>query len=60
LPGADLVIEASGPLRPLLAGEISPAEAIATGHLRVTGDPVLLGRFVELFRIQPKAVAPLA
>jgi DNA-binding HxlR family transcriptional regulator len=57
LPEADLVIEAFGPLRPLLAGELSPAEAIATGQLGVTGDPALLSRFVELFQIRPKPSA---
>lgn len=60
LPDPDLVIEAFGPLRPLLAGELSPAEAVATGHVRLTGDIALLDRFVELFRIRPKPVAPPA
>ncbi len=53
----DLVIEARGPLRPMLAGELSPSEAIATGHVHLTGDAGLLARFVELFQISPKPVA---
>ncbi|HEX6472707.1 MAG TPA: winged helix-turn-helix transcriptional regulator [Streptosporangiaceae bacterium] len=58
LPGADLVIEAGPALRPLMAGEVSPAEAIESGGVRLTGDPELLARFVEIFRIPgPPAVA---
>jgi hypothetical protein len=59
LPAPDLVIAASGPLRPMLAGELSPSEAIATGYVRLTGDPALLARFVELFRISPKSTPDL-
>jgi DNA-binding HxlR family transcriptional regulator/putative sterol carrier protein len=51
LPGADLVIEADPRLRALLAREVTPAEAVAAGSVRLTGDPDLLGRFVEIFRI---------
>lgn len=54
LAAPDLVIEARGPLRPLLAGELSPKEAIATGYVQLAGDADLLARFVELFRIPPK------
>lgn len=50
----DLVIAASGPLRPLLTGELSPDEAIATGYVQLSGEAGLLARFVELFRIPPK------
>ena len=58
LPGADLVIEAGPALRPLMAGEVSPAEAIDGGGVRVIGDPELLTRFVEIFQIPgPPAVA---
>lgn len=51
LPGADLVIEAGPALRALMAGEISAAEAIGSGEVRVAGDPDLLTGFAELFRI---------
>ena len=53
LPGADLVIEGGPGCRAMLAGEIGPAEAIATGRVRVAGDPELLTRFVEIFRVAP-------
>ena len=51
LPDADLVIETGPAIRALMAGELSPAEAIANGTVRLTGDPHLLSRFVETFRI---------
>jgi len=35
----------------LMAGEVSPADAIEDGSVRVVGDPALLTRFVEIFRI---------
>lgn len=47
----DLVIETGPGLRLLLAREVSPAEAIAKGYVRVAGDPKLLDRFVRMFRI---------
>jgi DNA-binding HxlR family transcriptional regulator len=53
LDGADLVLATDAPLRPLLAGEITPAEAIDRGIVRIAGDPALLDRFVEIFRIGP-------
>jgi hypothetical protein len=34
-----------------MAGEVSPAEAIAGGSVRLTGDPGLLSRFVDTFHI---------
>jgi len=55
LPHADLVLEASAPLKPMLAGEISPAAAVERGLVRITGEPDLLARFVEVFRIHPAA-----
>jgi DNA-binding HxlR family transcriptional regulator len=57
LPEADLVIETQAAFRPMLAGELSPAEAIESGGVRLTGDPSLLTRFVEVFRIPPAPVA---
>jgi len=53
LAQADLFIEAQAAFRPLLAGELSPAEAVGNGSVRLTGDPELLMRFVEIFRIPP-------
>ena len=53
LPDADLVIEAGPGIRRLMAGEITSETAIAEGIVRISGDPVLLTRFAELFRIDP-------
>jgi DNA-binding HxlR family transcriptional regulator len=53
LPGADLVIDASPDIRALMAGELSPAGAIENGTVQLTGDPKLLTRFAEIFRIEP-------
>ena len=50
-PDADLVIRANGSTRPLLAGEITAAEAISQGLVELTGDPALLGLFAKLFHI---------
>ena len=47
----DLVIETGPGVRALMAGELSPAEAIDAGSLRLTGDPRPLTRFVDTFRI---------
>jgi DNA-binding HxlR family transcriptional regulator len=62
LPDPDLVIEAGPALKALMAGELSPREAIETGSVRLKGgntpvDPGLLAWFVEIFHIPP---APLA
>ncbi|HET6231743.1 MAG TPA: helix-turn-helix domain-containing protein [Longimicrobiaceae bacterium] len=51
LPGADLVIETGPMLKALMAGEITPADAVAAGTVRLTGREELLERFVEVFRI---------
>lgn len=48
---ADLVIEPGQLLRPLMSGEVSPAEAIESGGIALTGDPRLLEPFVAVFRI---------
>jgi DNA-binding HxlR family transcriptional regulator len=53
LPDADLVIETGPALRALMAHELSPAEAIENGSVRLQGDRALLDTFVELFRIDP-------
>jgi len=54
LPSADLVIEAGPTIKSLLAHEVSPADAIKNGSVRVKGDPDLLKRFAEIFYIEPK------
>jgi DNA-binding HxlR family transcriptional regulator len=51
LPSADLVIETGPMLKALMAGEITPAAAVAAGSVRLTGREELLERFVEVFRI---------
>jgi DNA-binding HxlR family transcriptional regulator len=60
LPDADLIIEAGPALKSLMAGEMSPREALENGGVRLkTGgvllnsDPGLLAWFVELFHISP-------
>jgi DNA-binding HxlR family transcriptional regulator len=55
----DLIIEAGPPLQLLLAGEMSPREALETAGVRLRapdgepGNPGLLTWFVELFHIPP-------
>jgi len=51
LPRADVVIEARGPINPVMSGELSPKDAVASGLIHVTGDKRLLARFAEMFRI---------
>ncbi len=58
LPTPDLVIDTGPELRALLAGELSPSEAVAGGAVRLTGDPALLDRFVEVFHISPPPAPP--
>ena len=53
LPEADLVIEAGPAIRPLMAGELSAEDAIASGAVRIRGDRALLTRFARMFRIEP-------
>ncbi len=57
LPGADLAIEAGPGLRALMAGELSPAFAVENGTVQLTGDPELLARFAQIFRIEPMPAA---
>jgi DNA-binding HxlR family transcriptional regulator len=56
LPDSDLVIEAGPAIKALMADELTAAEAIDNGSVRVTGDPDLLIRFAEMFHIQPAPV----
>ena len=51
LPKPDLIIEAGPGIRALMAREITPEEALKKEIVRVTGDPKLLTRFAQLFRI---------
>ncbi|MDB5042576.1 MAG: transcriptional regulator [Candidatus Eremiobacteraeota bacterium] len=53
LPGADLIIEAGPGIRAVMAGELSPTDAVQSGTVHLSGDPTLLGRFAEIFRIEP-------
>lgn len=54
LATADLRIEPGTAMRGLLAGEITPDNAASHGIV-YTGDPALLARFTEIFRIVPPA-----
>jgi len=57
-PGADLVIEPVGPsVKDLLAGQLSAADALRSGRVRIQGDPAHLALFTRLFRI-PAAPEP--
>lgn len=55
LTDPDLVLESDLTLRTVLAGELDPDEAIASGSLKLTGDRELLDRFLEIFRISTSA-----
>jgi DNA-binding HxlR family transcriptional regulator/putative sterol carrier protein len=57
LSDPDLVLETDVALHPLLTGELSPAEAIESGRVRITGKRELSERFVEVFHIPPVPVA---
>jgi DNA-binding HxlR family transcriptional regulator len=57
---ADLVVEAMAPLSPLLSGELSAADVLANGIVRITGEPAELDRFAALFRIGPPPLLPLS
>jgi DNA-binding HxlR family transcriptional regulator len=54
----DLIIEAGPAIKSLMAGEMSPHEAIESGGIRLTGDPGLLEWFIELFHIPPAPPTP--
>lgn len=55
---ADLVIRPSGPMKPIMAGEVTAREALDRGMVGVTGDPALLELFQTMFRI-PAAPQPV-
>jgi DNA-binding HxlR family transcriptional regulator len=54
----DLVIEASPAIRALMAGELTPADSIASGNIHVTGDEKLLETFARIFRIDSFPAQP--
>jgi DNA-binding HxlR family transcriptional regulator len=60
LPDADVTVETDLTIRRLMCGELSPSEAVASGKARVSGDPELFQRFVEIFHIPPARVAASA
>ncbi|WP_157253543.1 winged helix-turn-helix transcriptional regulator [Nonomuraea typhae] len=47
----DLVIEAEPQFKSVLARELTPDEAIAAGHVRLTGDPGLLKQLIEMVHL---------
>lgn len=51
LPGADLVIEGGPAVKSVVAGELSPEEAVTAGLLRINGDMAWLDLFARLFPI---------
>ncbi|HXV92092.1 MAG TPA: helix-turn-helix domain-containing protein [Pseudonocardia sp.] len=53
---ADLVVRLDGPVTPLLSGEVSAAQAVDDGLVRVTGEAALLELFQELFHIPARPV----
>lgn len=50
-PGPDVTLITGPDVKTLLAGEISPADAVERGVVRVEGDARLLDRFAATFRI---------
>ncbi len=53
LPGADLIVETGPAIKAIMSGEMTADEAIGNGSVHLTGDPQLLSRFAEMFRIDP-------
>jgi DNA-binding HxlR family transcriptional regulator len=60
LEDADLIIEAGPGIKALMTGELSPADAIRDGTVRVKGKIDLLDRFAEVFRIDALPDCPAA
>ncbi|TDV41024.1 winged helix-turn-helix transcriptional regulator [Actinophytocola oryzae] len=58
LPGADLIIS-SPVLKHLMAGELSPTDALWLGLADTEGDPVMLTTFVTIFHIPPPPELPM-
>jgi DNA-binding HxlR family transcriptional regulator/putative sterol carrier protein len=57
LADADLTLETDLTLRLLMSGELSPAEAVKSGKVRLSGNRELLERFVEIFHIPGEEAA---
>jgi DNA-binding HxlR family transcriptional regulator len=55
---ADLVLAGDQTLRRVMAGELTMDEALALGTVTAAGDPDLLDRFAEVFRLPPPVAAP--
>jgi DNA-binding HxlR family transcriptional regulator len=60
LPDADLVVESGYAIKDLMTGELSAAVALASGAVRVSGDPALFSKFTQLFRLPPPVTARAA
>src|SRR5262245_14173677 len=54
---SDLAIETDTRLRDLMTGELSPADAVESGAVKLTGDPDLLTRFADVFRLPAAELA---
>ena len=52
IPDPDLVIEAGYAITSLMSGDLSPADALTTGAIRLIGDPALFSRFTKIFLLQ--------
>jgi DNA-binding HxlR family transcriptional regulator len=57
LPDADVVLESGPAIRSIMAGEVSPAEALENGSVRLSGSPELFAQFAELFQIPQRPPA---
>lgn len=51
-PAPDLVIETGPQIRSVMAGELTAAQAVDSGLVRISGDPALFDRFAEAFAIE--------
>jgi DNA-binding HxlR family transcriptional regulator len=58
-PDADIVIEAGPQIKAVMARELSPADAIARGVVRVTGDRSLLDLFARTFPVGARPQSPV-
>jgi DNA-binding HxlR family transcriptional regulator/putative sterol carrier protein len=58
LPEPDLTIDTDLALAEVLGGELEPAEAVASGAVRLTGDEGLFGPFVSAFRMPVPQLRP--
>ncbi|MFY9666232.1 MAG: winged helix-turn-helix transcriptional regulator [Candidatus Cybelea sp.] len=47
----DLILESTPALKDLMAGEMTPRQALASGAMRITGSRRLFDRFAQIFRI---------